>query len=444
MRWGPRLTSVAALVAIAVASAGCSGSDLITSSGPTAPSTTTRSAPLAPSLAGLTGTAVSSELPDDFVARLRGVDPLLGDTRFSSEAYDAVITLALAAEVAKTDAPTRVAAQVPGVTRDGEKCTTYESCRALTDSADNTGIDYDGVSGPIQLLPNGDVGEAYYDVLKFDPEGSITRLGRRTSRAEPIAAGTTVPVPDPMTGPAPDGHLTIGVVLSRSGEGASISEAERAGVKLAVKDVNAAGGVLGVPVRLLDNDAGAPGSATTTAAVTSQLARGADAIIGTSTNEGTAAILDQVTGAGVILISPSATGANLGVDDHGLFFRLSPSDSLQGSVLAGAVAADGHLAPVLVVERSQFGLDSAVAVSKGLTAVGATARGSLSIDPAAVPADLSAQVAASGADSVVFIGSNQSTGAMMRSMLAAGDSPSKSAWYVTDLGPELGPALATT
>ena len=342
--------------------AGCSGSDLILSTAPTT-STIVGPAPLlAPELAGLTGTAVSTELPDGFLDRLRQVDPLLVDPRYAAQAYDSVIVVALAAELARTDAPSRFASEVVGVTTGGEKCTTYSSCRVLTDTARAGDPDYDGVSGPIEMQPGGDVGEASYDVSQFDPSGKLERLGQRTSRAAPIAAGTVFPAVDRLAGPGPDGRLTIGVVLSRQGVSSSATQAERAGIELAVDDVNRADGVLGVPVRLLDSDAGDPGSMTATTAVARQIGQGADVIIGTSTNEGTAAIMEQVTSAGVILVSPSATGTSIGENDRGLFFRLAPDDSLQGGVLAGAVTADGYLSPVLIVERSVFGQDAAYAV----------------------------------------------------------------------------------
>jgi len=440
MRRPPLLVRASVLLGALAVVAGCSGNDLILKTGLT---TTTIVGPaplLAPDLAGLTGTAVSTELPDDFLERLRRIDPLLVDPGYAAQAYDSVIVVALAAESAKTDAPSRFASEIVGVTRKGEKCTTYSSCRVLTDAGDLSDPDYDGVSGPIEMQPGGDVGEASYDVSQFDPSGKLERLGQRTSRAAPVPKGTTFPAIDPLAGPAPDGHLTIGVVLSRQGVSSSTTQAERAGIKLAVEDVNRADGVLGVPVRLLDSDAGVPGSTTAAAAVARQISQGADVIIGASTNDGTAAIMGQVTSAGVILVSPSATGTSIGEDDRGLFFRLAPDDSLQGEVLAGAVAADGHLAPVLIVQRSVFGQDAAYAVAAGLASAGAAVKSSIPVDPDALPADLAAQVAATGGDSTVFVGSNEATAAMTRAMIDAGVSPTTSPWYVTDIDPTIGGA----
>lgn len=431
------LRAVVLLVALGVV-AGCSGSDLVLSTGPTTTVIVGPAPLLAPHLAGLTGTAVGTELPDGFLDRLRQVDPMLVDPRFAAQAYDSVIVVALAAELARTDAPSRFASEIVGVTTDGEKCTTYSSCRVLTDTARAGDPDYDGVSGPIEMQAGGDVGEASYDVSQFDPSGKLERLGQRTSRAAPIAADAIVPAVDRLAGPGPDGRLTIGVVLSRQGVASSATQAERAGIKLAVDDVNRADGVLGVPIRLLDSDAGDPGSPTAGAAVARQIGQSADVIIGTSTNDGTAAILGPVTSAGVVLISPSATGTSIGQDDRGLFFRLAPNDSLQGGVLAGAVTADGYLAPVLIVERSVFGQDAAYAVGSGLATAGAAIQAAIPVDPKSIPPDLAAQVAAAGGDSTVFVGSNEATAAMTRALIDAGVSPETSPWYVTDIDPTIG------
>ena len=43
---------------------------------------------------------------------------------------------ALAADIAGSDDPAQIAAHINGVTRDGEKCTTFADCIALVDAGD--------------------------------------------------------------------------------------------------------------------------------------------------------------------------------------------------------------------------------------------------------------------------------------------------------------------
>ena len=53
-----------------------------------------------------------------------------------------------------------------------------------------------------------------------------------------------------------DGTLTIGTLLPQTGSLASLGPPEFAGVELAVNDINAAGGVLGKDVALVNSDSG--------------------------------------------------------------------------------------------------------------------------------------------------------------------------------------------
>src|ERR1700754_5259677 len=56
--------------------------------------------------------------------------------------------------------------------------------------------------------------------------------------------------------PAGDGVLTIGSLLPQTGDLAFLGPPEFAGVDLAIKDINAAGGVLGKPVEQYKADSG--------------------------------------------------------------------------------------------------------------------------------------------------------------------------------------------
>jgi branched-chain amino acid transport system substrate-binding protein len=97
-------------------------------------------------LVGIKGTLPSAELTGEFQDRLLGVDPALTDFSYSAETYDAIIISALAAVAADTDDPAAIAAQINGVTRDGEACETYADCLALLEEGED--IDYNGPSGP--------------------------------------------------------------------------------------------------------------------------------------------------------------------------------------------------------------------------------------------------------------------------------------------------------
>ena len=123
-------------------------------------------------LEGMRGTTPLTDLSDDFLGRLCEIDPELVDTNYAAEAYDAVMITALAANIAGTvDDPPAIAAEINGVTKDGEKCTTYADCLALVEAG--TDIDYDGPSGPQEFSEPGEPTQGSYGILTFGPDNRI-------------------------------------------------------------------------------------------------------------------------------------------------------------------------------------------------------------------------------------------------------------------------------
>jgi len=123
------------------------------------------------SMEGIRGTLPGAEITDEFRDRLLEVDPELIDFSYGPETYDAVIITALAAAIAGTDNPAEVAAQINGVTRDGEKCSTFADCLALIEAG--TDIDYDGPSGPQTFGPEGEPTEASFLILSYDENNEV-------------------------------------------------------------------------------------------------------------------------------------------------------------------------------------------------------------------------------------------------------------------------------
>ena len=73
--------------------------------------------------------------------------------RTAAVTYDAAITIALATEQAGCTNGPQVAAQIINVTSEpGEPCTTYQQCKTLITAGKQ--INYQGISGPLDLAPN--------------------------------------------------------------------------------------------------------------------------------------------------------------------------------------------------------------------------------------------------------------------------------------------------
>jgi branched-chain amino acid transport system substrate-binding protein len=122
-------------------------------------------------LVGIKGTLPSAELTGDFRSRLLATDPSLVDFSYSAETYDAVVIMALAAIAADTDDPAAVAAQINGITRDGEACETFADCAALL--ADGTDIDYNGPSGPQEFSQPGEPTAASFAIMSYGDNNQI-------------------------------------------------------------------------------------------------------------------------------------------------------------------------------------------------------------------------------------------------------------------------------
>ncbi len=118
-------------------------------------------------LTGLRGTVPSIDLGtiSDFTDRL-DENGAGGEYSYGAETYDAVIISALAAAVAGTDDPSAIAAEINGVTKDGETCTSFEECIALVDAG--TDIDYDGFGGPYEFGDAGEPEAASFRIWEYD------------------------------------------------------------------------------------------------------------------------------------------------------------------------------------------------------------------------------------------------------------------------------------
>ncbi len=122
-------------------------------------------------LAGFKGTAPASADNPDFVADLKAFDSALQELQFAPQIFDCVNIIALAAEQAKSTNAEDFKGVLNGVTKDGEKCTTFADCKKLIEEGKD--IDYDGASGPLDFTDAGEPGKATIEVYEFDDAGAL-------------------------------------------------------------------------------------------------------------------------------------------------------------------------------------------------------------------------------------------------------------------------------
>jgi ABC-type branched-subunit amino acid transport system substrate-binding protein len=376
-------------------------------------------------LAGMKGTAPLSPLTDEFKRRIRGVDPNVPDFNYAGEAYDAVIVSALAAEVARSTDASTMAKQIVGVTVGGADCTSFQQCATLV--RQNQNVQYRGVSS---LKRSGftDAGEpstATYGTLNFGRDNHID-----DAKTEFVGAGDESTASKGAAGPAPSTPpgssrapkappLKFGALLPHTGALASAGPPIFAGGKLAVQEINEAGGVLGQPVEWVDGD---DGTGAQTAVITADrfIAAGVQVLIGPAASTASAAVLPKAVAAGRIVFSPTATAEGLSqLDDKGLFFRTAPSDKLQAKALADIVMRDGASKVVVVARDDEYGVGLRNGIQADLTGAGIKASNikvlSYKVKDKYDAADQSGQfgplakaVKEFGADAVVIIGFEES------------------------------------
>ncbi|MDN5894941.1 MAG: ABC transporter substrate-binding protein [Nocardioides sp.] len=116
----------------------------------------------------LPGVAATAELKKKLKTVPSGKN--LKDWSYAAESYDGTVLMGLAAIAADSDAGPAIAKELVNVSRDGTKCTSFKECKGMLEEGED--IDYDGYSGPVDFLPNGDPGSAYIGIYQYKPDGT--------------------------------------------------------------------------------------------------------------------------------------------------------------------------------------------------------------------------------------------------------------------------------
>lgn len=364
-------------------------------------------------LAGMSGTLPLTELAGDFTERLLTIDPNLGNTfNYAGETYDAVVITALAAQLAGTNDANVFKAYVNGVTTGGEKCDSLQACLDIVNAGGNP--DYDGVSGPLAFVDAGEPAAASFGIQQFGEDNAIDDSQTEFVLAGDEANATTDEGPAPAapgtTSPEP---LVIGTLLPLTGDLAFLGPPEVAGAKLAVQEINAAGGVLGQEVRLEEGDSGDATTDTATQTVDRLLQAGVNAIVGAASSGVSLNVIDRITGAGVMQISPANTSDQFTTyNDNGLYFRTAPPDVLQARALADLIAEDGNNTVGILARNDPYGTGLAENTVENLLAGGLSEDQVVSItyDPNAANFDSEVQrMVELNPDGIVVIGFEESS-----------------------------------
>lgn len=362
-------------------------------------------------LAGMQGTAPLTNLSSDFKSRLDGVDPNLGGTyNYAGETYDAFTLIALAAQVAGSNDATVFAPYVNGLTFGGDKCTDFASCLQIIKNGGN--VDYDGASGPLDFADPGEPAVASFGLLAFGDDNKIDDSQTQYQVAGDETKEASDEGPAYAAPGATGGPLIVGTLLPLTGSLAYLGPPEVAAANLALKEINAAGGVLGQPVQLIQTDSGDTSTDTASTSVDRMLAGNVDAIIGAASSAVSLTVIDKIVNAGVLEISPANTSDQFtGYNDHGLYFRTAPPDVLQAIPLADLVLGDGNSRVGILARNDDYGAGLARNVTANLVGGGLNQNDvkAISYDPNASSYDSEVQQMVDFApDAIIVIGFDES------------------------------------
>jgi ABC-type branched-subunit amino acid transport system substrate-binding protein len=310
-------------------------------------------------ISGMVGTVPLTPLSEDFKQRLLAVDPTLTGFEYSGESYDATVLAALAVQLAHTTDPLTVAKYINGVTAlvpGGVECDTIKEC--LDGIAAGKDIAYRGVTIRSGFTADGEPSTTSYGTLHFGPNNKIDdgKTEFVSAGDEALAAKAAPPAPPaPQNGKTGHDTLKLGLLLPKTGDLSAEGPPMFAGARLAIKEINQLGGILG---HLVTEDPVDDGTdpAKSSVAFDKLVADGVGIIVGPSTSGESAALIPKAVATGRVLISTSATAASLSkADDHGLFFRVSPSDSYQAQALSDILMRAGTRRVYLATRDNPYG-----------------------------------------------------------------------------------------
>lgn len=172
------------------------------------------------------------------------------------------------------------------------------------------------------------------------------------------ALGTAIPAGAQRTvaGMQAGGSIKFAAAMPLTGPNSEGGQRMRAGIELAVNEINAAGGIGGNPVTVdYYDDEGKPESA---ASVAQKIVSDSDvfAVIGHINSSSTLAALPLYARAGITEVSGNSSNPDITHQGYKNFFRVIINDSLQGPILANyAVQTLGKKKLALIYENTDYG-----------------------------------------------------------------------------------------
>jgi branched-chain amino acid transport system substrate-binding protein len=247
-------------------------------------------------------------------------------------------------------------------------------------------------------------------------------------------AQTTNDTAAPGGGGDDGGQLVMGLLVPESGDLSVIVDSLAKPTRLAIDQINAAGGVNGRPVRLEQADDGSDAQTTSTSFDNLVNSRNIDVLVGPAASTSAKAILDKIKSQGITACSGSTTAAELTkLDSGGFFFRTAPTDDLQGPALAEVVTNDGKSQVGILARNDEYGTGFASSVESALQDTGASVVANVVYDPNGSNFDGDVtRVLDANPDAVVVLGFADDGAKIVNTLIGKGAGPDQMALYTAD------------
>jgi branched-chain amino acid transport system substrate-binding protein len=190
-----------------------------------------------------------------------------------------------------------------------------------------------------------------------------------------LASGCTgaglapTPTPIPTFDHTGDGILRIGSLFPVKGTTKFIGAAQVAGVELAVREINKAGGVLGAPVQVFHRDSGDVTTQTLEASLKDLIAKKVDVVIGPSSSALVQRALDPALAAKIPLITPAATfPISTTATNSKYLFRTIGKYADQGIALSKVLTEKGPATVALIHSVSDLSATLLASLKKAMKA----------------------------------------------------------------------------
>ncbi|MDE2669658.1 MAG: ABC transporter substrate-binding protein [Chloroflexota bacterium] len=253
-----------------------------------------------------------------------------------------------------------------------------------------------------------------------EPPATATPAPTEPPATEPPATPDEAEsTPAPTEAPPERVALHVGLLVPETGAVGPLAAPAIEAMKLAVEDINAAGG--NVTTTIADT---ATNPATGREAAARLLGEGADVIVGPATSAVTQAVIQALFDERVPQCTPSAQSPAFSTQENAAyFFRTVPPAHAVAPIMARVVAEDGGTRVAIVGRADDYGTPISGLVAQLLTELGAEAEIVL-YDPGSTTFDSQvAAVAAYGPDAIINIGFFFDGTSIVHGLIEAGFGP---------------------